>query len=102
MRGAVASVIRVFAPGLAVNGVTAGYAWGPLTAQIITVPRNLPSREISGRRIYWIPGRLNYADYWTKHHPAAHHQNTRKEFITPYVVLEMLQLEQTNAAAATA
>ena len=52
--------------------------------------------------IYWRPGKLNYADYWTKHHPAEHHQNTRKEFLTPYVVLEMLQLEQSNAAAAAA
>ena len=41
-------------------------------------------------RIYWRPGRLNYADYWTKHHPAAHHQNTRKEFLTLYVVLEIM------------
>ena len=36
MLGAVASVVRVFAPGLAVNGVPMGYARGPLTAQIIT------------------------------------------------------------------
>ena len=31
-------------------------------------------------RIYWRPGKLNYADYWTKHHPAKHHENTRKDF----------------------
>ncbi len=24
-------------------------------------------------RIYWRPGKLNYADYWTKYHPAKHH-----------------------------
>jgi hypothetical protein len=41
-------------------------------------------------RIYWRPGKLNYADYWTKHHPAKHHQNIRKEFITPQIVLKML------------
>ena len=29
-------------------------------------------------RIYWRQGRLNYADYWTKHHPAKHHKNVRK------------------------
>ena len=29
-------------------------------------------------RIYWQPGKLNYADYWTKHHVALHHQNVRK------------------------
>eukprot|EP00804_Cyclotella_cryptica_P009984 CCRYP_015428-RA/>CCRYP_015428-RA protein AED:0.64 eAED:0.46 QI:0/-1/0/1/-1/0/1/0/94 len=40
----------------------------------------------------WRPGKLNYADYWTKHHPAAHHQNTRREFITPQLIVEMLRL----------
>ena len=48
---------------------------------------------------------MNYADYWTKHHPAAHHKNVRKEFLTPHVVLEMLRMEQTivpPAAAAAA
>ena len=38
-------------------------------------------------RIYWRPGELNYADYWTKPHPVKHHQNIRKEFITPQIVL---------------
>jgi hypothetical protein len=28
-------------------------------------------------RIYWRPGKLNYSDYWTKHHPAKHYQNIR-------------------------
>jgi hypothetical protein len=51
-------------------------------------------------RIYWRPGKANYADYWTKHHPTAHHQNTRKEFLTPLIVLEMLRQEQHAAAAA--
>ena len=46
---------------------------------------------------YWRPGRLNYADYWTKHHPAAHHRNAREEFLTPLIVIEMLRLEQTKA-----
>ena len=45
-------------------------------------------------RIYWRPGKLNYADYWTKHHPESHHRNMRKEFLTPHIVLEMLRLEQ--------
>jgi hypothetical protein len=53
-------------------------------------------------RIYWRPGKLNYADYWTKHHPAAHHKGVRKEFITPSTVLEMLRIEQGNIAAAAA
>ena len=25
-------------------------------------------------RIYWRPGKSNYADYWTKHHPEKHHK----------------------------
>ena len=29
-------------------------------------------------RIYWRPGKLNYADYWTKHHSGTHHQNMQK------------------------
>ena len=53
-------------------------------------------------RIYWRPGKLNYADYWTKHHPAAHHKGVRKEFITPNIVLEVLPIEQGIAAAAVA
>jgi hypothetical protein len=53
-------------------------------------------------RIYWRPGKSNYADYWTKHHPEAHHKNTRKEFLTPHIVLEMLRIEQNTAAAAAA
>eukprot|EP00804_Cyclotella_cryptica_P007549 CCRYP_010638-RA/>CCRYP_010638-RA protein AED:0.05 eAED:0.05 QI:0/0/0/1/1/1/3/0/1237 len=42
-------------------------------------------------RIYWRPGHSNYADYWTKHHSAKHHQNIRREFITPLIILEMLR-----------
>jgi len=53
-------------------------------------------------RIYWRPGKLNYADYWTKHHPAKHHQNVRREFITPQLVLEMLRQEKSLRAAAAA
>jgi hypothetical protein len=47
-------------------------------------------------RIYWRPGKLNYADYWTKHHPAKHHQNIRRDFLTPYLALEMLRIQQKN------
>ncbi|KAK1740972.1 hypothetical protein QTG54_008224 [Skeletonema marinoi] len=39
-------------------------------------------------RIYWKPGKLNYADYWTKHHAAKHHADIRSEFITPQKVLD--------------
>ena len=50
--------------------------------------------------IYWRPGHTNKADYWTKHHSAAHHVNIRKQFLTPYIALEMLRLNQSAAAAA--
>jgi hypothetical protein len=49
-------------------------------------------------RIYWQPGKLNYADYWTKHHPTVHHRNIHKEFLTPHTVLAMLRIEQGVAA----
>ena len=38
-------------------------------------------------RIYWRPGKMNYADYWTKHHPESHHRNIRKEFLMPTIVI---------------
>jgi hypothetical protein len=28
--------------------------------------------------IYWRPGKLNCANYWTKHHPKTQHRNMRK------------------------
>ena len=34
-------------------------------------------------QIYLRPGKLNYAEYWTKHHLESHHCNMRKEFLTP-------------------
>ncbi len=51
--------------------------------------------------IYWRPGKLNYSNYWTKHHPETHHSNMWKEFFTPHIVLEMLQIEQQSYAACT-
>ena len=35
-------------------------------------------------QFYWCPGPTNYANYWTKHHPAAHHCNMRPVFLTPF------------------
>jgi hypothetical protein len=35
-------------------------------------------------RFYWRPDPTNYADYWKKHHPAAHHRNMRPVFLTPF------------------
>ena len=49
-------------------------------------------------RIHWRPGKLNYADYWTKHHSATHHKNTRRDFLTPYIVLEALRLKNEHRA----
>jgi hypothetical protein len=53
-------------------------------------------------RIYWQPSKLNYADYWTKHHLEAHHFNMLKEFLTPHIVLKILRIEQQSYAACTA
>jgi hypothetical protein len=33
-------------------------------------------------RFYWRSGKTNLADYFTKHHPAAHHRSVRGEFLT--------------------
>ena len=50
-------------------------------------------------RIYWRPGKLNYADYWTKHHAAKHHKNIRSEYLTPYIVVEMLRMKQEQSSS---
>jgi hypothetical protein len=50
----------------------------------------------------WRPGKMNFADYWTKHHPAPHHQNMRREFLTPHIILEMLRIEKQTYAARAA
>jgi hypothetical protein len=52
--------------------------------------------------IYWQPGKLNYTNYWTKHHPETHHCNKRKDFLTPHIVLKMLWMEQQSYAACKA
>ena len=54
--------------------------------------------------IDWRPEKANYTDYWTKHHPAIHHQKTRRDFLTPMIVLKMLHLDkqQTTRLAAAA
>jgi hypothetical protein len=53
-------------------------------------------------RIYWQLGKLNYANYWTKHHPEAYHLNMRKDFLAPHIILEMLRMEQQSYAACAA
>ncbi len=57
--------------------------------------RWLKDRECQHQfEFYWQPGNHNHADYWTKHHSAAHHVNVRKEFLTPYIVIEMLRMKK--------
>jgi hypothetical protein len=51
-------------------------------------------------RFYWRPGKTNYADYWTKHHLPSHHVNIRKKFLTPAIVLEMMNITKVVAPAA--
>jgi hypothetical protein len=51
-------------------------------------------------KFFWRPGKLNYADYWTKHHSAANHINIRKEFLTQLIVLEMKRQATMTARAA--
>ena len=43
-------------------------------------------------RIFWRPGKLNWADYWTKMHAAVHHRNLRPEILTP--VKRVLELRR--------
>jgi hypothetical protein len=38
-------------------------------------------------RYYWRPGTNNQANYWTKHHCAAHHIKKRKEILPPKFIL---------------
>jgi hypothetical protein len=43
----------------------------------------LCDQEAQGEfKIYWEPGQTNLADYFTKHHPPAHHVNVRAKFLT--------------------
>ena len=35
--------------------------------------------------LYWRPGVLNLADYFTKHHPTTHHRKMRNIYLTPHV-----------------
>ena len=59
----------------------------------------LLDREQQGQfKIYWRPGKTNLADYFTKHHPPAHHRNVRGEFLTRIVELQRLRQEQTIAS----
>jgi hypothetical protein len=56
-------------------------------------------------KIYWQPGKTNLVDYFTKHHPPAHHVNVRAEFLTKVKDLaearRMKNQEQTKNSAST-
>ena len=49
-------------------------------------------------RFYWRAGNTNLADYFTKHHPPAHHRNIRHEFLTRVADLRELR-ERTKQMA---
>ena len=35
--------------------------------------------------VYWAPGTSNLADYFSKHHPASHHQKMRKQYLLQHI-----------------
>jgi hypothetical protein len=45
-------------------------------------------------KTYWKPGKTNLADYFTKHHSPAHHQNVQGKFLTRVTELQKLHQEQ--------
>ena len=83
------------------EAVSNGKIQPKLTKAMVVRFHLLRDRECQKQfRIYWRPGNLNYADYWTKHHAVLHHQNVRKGFLMPHIVLEMLKVEESRLAAA--
>jgi hypothetical protein len=42
-------------------------------------------------RYYWQTGTTNMADYWTKHHCAAHHIEQRPKFLMPQSMITALR-----------
>ncbi len=51
-------------------------------------------------RYYWHPGPDNQANYWTKHHCAAHHIKKRPTLLTSQFILDALR-KSTNRTPAT-
>ena len=52
----------------------------------------LRCRDSQGQyRYYWRPGKGNLADFWTKHHCAAHHRAFRPMIITSKKYLDAMQ-----------
>jgi hypothetical protein len=44
---------------------------------------------------YWRPGTQNFADYWTKHHPASHHKSFHPQILTSAIDPEYIKLTGT-------
>ena len=60
----------------------------------------LRDREVQKQfRFFWRPGSKNLGDYFTNHHPGAHHVDMRKEFLTPVRHLEELRRRGETARA---
>ena len=49
-------------------------------------------------RFFWHLGNTNLGDYWTKHHPPAHHRNMRPEILTPFKMLMEQHLRAQKSA----
>ena len=63
----------------------------------------LLDREQQGQfKIYWKSGKTNLADYFTKHHPPAHHRNMRGEFLTRVAELQRLRQEISKTPSSAA
>ena len=53
----------------------------PTNTDIDLLEEELKDREAKNQfQFYWRAGKTNLADYFTKHHPPAHHHNMRAEF----------------------
>ena len=62
----------------------------------------LMDREQQGQfKFYWRPGKTNLADYFTKHHPPAHHRNVRGDFLTRVAELQKLRQAQAQKSKET-
>jgi hypothetical protein len=48
-------------------------------------------------KFFWRAGKLNLADYYTKHHPPIHHPTTRAQTLTPWKVVEALRTRLSKA-----
>ena len=49
----------------------------------------------------WCPGKSNLADYFTKHHPPAHHVKIRSEFLTKVRDLAEIRRQKTQGQTKT-